>query len=255
MNDHQTRILDQFSQQALPFSKAAPIRDQAILDLLVRASHTTPRDRVLDVACGPGLVVKAFAQAAAHVTGVDLTPAMIERAHELNRECQNVTLQIADVTSLPFADASFSIVVSRLAFHHFPDPTRVLREMQRVCEPAGRVVVYDLLGSDDPRKAASFHRLEIERDHSHARALPLAELEAMFDAAGLVRAPTIHSQLAIDVEELIGRSFPHRISRAELREMYLASLADDGLGLGLQQSEHGVLGAYKTAVIVAQRTG
>jgi ubiquinone/menaquinone biosynthesis C-methylase UbiE len=253
VDDNRTRILEQFSQQAVPFSNAAPIRDQAVLDLLVRAGGTTSRDLVLDVACGPGLVVKAFAQVADHVTGVDLTPAMIERAREHNRECPNVTLQLADVASLPFADASFSIVVSRFAFHHFPDPASVIREMQRVCMPGGRVVVCDLLASDDPRKAASFHRLEIERDHSHARALTLAELEALFDSAGLLRTPTIHGQLAIDLEELLGRSFPHRISRAELRDMYLASLADDGLGLGLEQTDRGVFGAYKTAVIVAER--
>jgi len=253
MNDHKTRILEQFSQQAVPFANAAPIRDQAVLDLLVRASGTTPQDRVLDVACGPGLVVHAFAQAAAHVTGVDLTPAMIERAREHNRACTNVTLEVADVTSLPFAAASFSIVVARFAFHHFPDPASVLREMQRVCEPGGRVVVCDLLASDDPGKAASFHRIEMERDHSHARALTRSELEALFDAAGLVRTPTIHSHLAIDLDELLGRSFPHRISPAELRELYLASLADDGLGLGLQQTERGIFGAYRTAVIVAER--
>jgi hypothetical protein len=126
--------------------------------------------------------------------------------------------------------------------------------MQRVCEPGGRIVVCDLLASDDARKAERFHRLEIERDHSHARALTLAELEALFDDAGLARARSVRSQLAIDLDELIGRSFPHRISRAELREMYLSSLADDGLGLGLQQTERGIVGAYKIAVIVAERT-
>jgi ubiquinone/menaquinone biosynthesis C-methylase UbiE len=82
---------------------------------LVQACGTTPADDVLDVACGPGLVVRAFAEVVRHVTGIDLTPAMIERAREHTRDLAHVTLREGDVTALPFPDASFSLVVSRAA--------------------------------------------------------------------------------------------------------------------------------------------
>jgi ubiquinone/menaquinone biosynthesis C-methylase UbiE len=172
---HHDTILDQFSRQAVPFSTAPPIRDERALQLIVDAAATGPDDSVLDVACGPGLVACAFARLAKQVTGIDLTPAMIERAEALTTEkgITNARFQIGDVLSLPFADATFSIVVSRFAFHHFPDPAAVLAEMRRVCRSGGRVVVADLMASPDPEKAAAFHRMEMLRDPSHARALTL----------------------------------------------------------------------------------
>jgi SAM-dependent methyltransferase len=253
MSDHRARILDQFSRQAIPFSNAPSIRDAGALEQLVRACDTTRDDNVLDVACGPGLVVRAFAEVARHVTGIDLTPAMIDRAREHTHDLPNVTLRQGDVTALPFPDAAFSLVVSRFAFHHLLEPASVLAEMRRVCRPGGRVMVCDLLASDDPPKAAAFHALEIQRDPSHARALLGSELEALFDAAGLARRPTIFTSLPFELEGLIARSFPEGIDRDQLRQLYLSQLDGDGLGLQLRRSEHLVLGAYTVAVIVADR--
>src|SRR5262245_27951436 len=141
MASHRETIVDQFTRQAEPFATAPPIRDEKALALLVDAARTRPDDTVLDVACGPGLVACAFAGRAAHVTGIDLTPAMVARAEALARQqgCDNVTFRVGDVLLLPFANASFSIVVSRFAFHHFLDPGAVLAEMRRVCRPDGRV--------------------------------------------------------------------------------------------------------------------
>lgn len=253
MTDHHAQILDQFSRQAIPFSNAPAMRDAGALRQLVRACETTAHDTVLDVACGPGLVVRAFAEVASHVSGIDLTPAMIDRAREHTHDLANVTLRVGDVSTLPFPDASFSLVVTRFSFHHFLEPADVLAEMRRVCRPGGRVMVCDLLASDDPSKAAAFHALEIQRDPSHARALRVAELEALFDAAGLARRPTFFTTQPFELESLIARSFPEGIDRDQLRQLYLSQLDGDGLGLQLRRSEHLVLGAYTVAVIVADR--
>lgn len=253
MSEHEQRILEQFTQQAIPFANAPSIRDASALERLVQASGAQARDTVLDVACGPGLVVKAFAAVAARVTGIDLTPAMIEQAREHTRDCQNVEIVCGDVEKLPFADGAFSLVVSRFAFHHFLRPERVLAEMKRVCKPGGRVVVCDLVGDPDPRKAAAFHALEMQRDPSHARAIALGELEALFDAAALTRRPTLHTILKIDVDGIVARSFPAGITREQLKQLYLDAVDDDALGLALQRSAHGVVGRYNVVVIVGER--
>src|SRR5437016_4658065 len=75
-------VLDQFTRQAAPFANSAAMRDEDALRLLVEFSGAGAEDTVLDVACGPGLVVAAFAKVCRHATGVDLTPAMIEKARE-----------------------------------------------------------------------------------------------------------------------------------------------------------------------------
>src|ERR1044071_1309021 len=172
---HREQILDQFTRQATPFNTSAGIKDEAALRLIVEASGAGAEDTVLDVACGGGIVVCAFAPVVRHATGIDLTPAMLERARGLQQErgLSNVTWRLGDVLPLPFPDGAFSIVTSRFAFHHFENPGAVLAEMRRVCAPGGRVMVVDTEASPDPAKAAEFNRMEILRDPSHVRAMPL----------------------------------------------------------------------------------
>lgn len=119
----------------------------------------------------------AFAKAARHVTGIDLTPAMIEQAKVMQQadKLTNLTWHIGDVQPLPFADASFSLVFTRYSFHHFLDPRAVLAEMVRVCTPGGRIVVVDVFTSG-PEQAEAYNRMEKLRDPSHVRALALEEL-------------------------------------------------------------------------------
>ena len=64
MRSHQDTIRDQFTKQAIPFSNAPGVRDEEALRLLVDFTGAGPDDTVLDVACGPGLVVCAFARVA-----------------------------------------------------------------------------------------------------------------------------------------------------------------------------------------------
>ena len=61
MSSHESRILDQFTRQAAPFAAAAAIRNQEALNRIVKWAGAGPEDTVLDVACGPGLLVCAFA--------------------------------------------------------------------------------------------------------------------------------------------------------------------------------------------------
>src|SRR6516164_9298879 len=180
--NHQNLILDQFTRQAAVFSTAPAITDEDALRMIVEAARPAPGDRMLDVACGPGLVVCAFSQRVREATGIDMTPAMLERARRLAAEkgLANVAWQHGDVHSLPYDDASFTIVTTRFSFHHFLDPAAVLQEMVRVCAPRGRIVVVDDYASADPAKAAAFNRLEKLRDPSHSRCLPLNELRDLF---------------------------------------------------------------------------
>ena len=126
---HQNLILDQFTRQAAPFSAAAMIKDEAVLRLIVEAASPQPDDTVLDVACGPGLVVCAFAPRVRQATGIDLTPAMLEEARKAaaQRRLRNVALDRGDVYALPYDKGSFSIVIARYAFHHLLDPLAALR--------------------------------------------------------------------------------------------------------------------------------
>src|SRR5438445_11450839 len=133
-SEHRHEILDQFTRQATPFATAPGIRDEAALKLIVECSGAGPNDAVLDVACGPGLVVAAFARVVRHATGIDITPAMLDRAraHSAAQGLANVTWQQGHVLPLPWPDESFSTESSRFAFPHFLDPLEGRPEMPRV---------------------------------------------------------------------------------------------------------------------------
>jgi ubiquinone/menaquinone biosynthesis C-methylase UbiE len=101
--------------------------------------------RVLDVACGTGLVARLAAEAVGadgHVTALDLNPAMLAFASELPAaEGAAIEWVKGDAQALPFAEASFDVVCCQLGLQFFPDREGAVGEMRRVLVPGGRAVV------------------------------------------------------------------------------------------------------------------
>src|SRR5207249_3389079 len=172
VDEQRRRIVDQFTRQAVPFSEIHARDAAEVHRLLTATAGITPADDVLDVACGPGLVACDVARVARHVTGIDLTPAMIDqaRARQQSLGLTNLTWVVGDAHPLPFPDGSFSRVVTRYSFHHVTDPAGVFAGMARVCAPGGRVTVCDVF-TTSAEQAAGYDRLERLRDPSHTRAL------------------------------------------------------------------------------------
>ncbi len=253
---HSDLIRDQFTRQATPFSTAAPIADESALRLIVAAAQAGPDDTVLDVACGGGIVVCGFAPHVKHATGIDMTPAMLQRARRLAAEkgLANVSWQEGDVAHLPYPDGAFTIVVTRFAVHHFPDPPAVFGEMVRVCAPGGRVVVVDTCASPDPGKAAEFNRLEKLRDPSHARCLALAELKGLFGAAGLGEPQASFYELRDTVDNLLARSFPNPGDEQKIIDLFTTALASDYLGIPVRHDGDRLDYAYPVAVLAAAKS-
>jgi len=252
---HSSLIRDQFTRQATPFSTAAPIANEAALKLVVEAAGAGPQDEVLDVACGGGIVVCAFAPLVRHATGIDMTEAMLERARALAAEkgIANVTWREGEVEHLPFPDGSFTIVVTRFAMHHFLDPAAVFREMMRVCTPGGRIVVVDTYASDEPAKAAAFNRLERLRDPSHARSLTLPELKGLFRTASLGEPRASFYELRDTVTNLLARSFPNPGDETRIIDMFTAAIEDDSLGVPVHRAGDQLEYAYPVAILAADR--
>jgi SAM-dependent methyltransferase len=246
-------VLDQFTRQAAPFANSTAMRDEDALRLLVEWSRAGADDTVLDVACGPGLVVAAFARVCRHATGIDLTPAMIEKAreHAAVLALANVDWRVGNVLPLPFPDRAFSVVTSRFAFHHFPDPLSVLREMARVCARPGRIVVADMAASDDPQRAAALNTMERLRDPSHTRALSLGELRGLFAQAGLPAPREAFYDVRADLDGLLKTSFPAEGDGPTIRKMFEDSLADDGLGMKTKRKDGRILLSYPIAILAA----
>jgi ubiquinone/menaquinone biosynthesis C-methylase UbiE len=250
---HRERILDQFTRQATPFSTSPAIRDEAALTLAIEFCGVTANDTVLDVACGPGILACAFARVARHVTGIDITPAMLDKARALQREqgLTNLAWDHGDATPLPYGDGAFTVVTSRFAFHHFLDPKRVLAEMTRVCAPGGTVLVVDSAPARE--KADRFNHMEKLRDPSHTRALPIEEHRSLFAAVGLPEPRVTWYRLQAELEGLITRSFPNPGDDVKLRKIFEAAAERDDLDMQVHRADGTIRLGYPVAVLAARK--
>ena len=98
--------------------------------------------RVLEVGCGVGDFAVHLAKAGAAVTAMDFSPAAIEMARKRGEaHAVKVDFQTADAQALPFADASFDVLLSCECLEHLPDPQKALHEMARVLRPGGKLVL------------------------------------------------------------------------------------------------------------------
>jgi len=209
---------------------------------------------VLDVGCGPGLLASAFALHVARVTGVDVTWAMLQqaRAEQRGRGLLNIDWIQADGTCLPCRDHAFSIVTSRLTFHHLLQPLVVLCEMARVCRRGGRVVVVDVCPARE--KAAAFNRMETLRDPSHTRALPIEELAALFESAGLRDLRVHRWRMPGELESLLARSFPLPGNDAHVRDIFRESIAKDAMDVTPRLQDGTIVYALPMALVSATAT-
>lgn len=114
-------------------------------DRLMGAAALRPDERVLDVACGTGLVTFRAASAVApdgHVLATDLSDGMLDEARSAagERGIRNVSFERMDAEALDLPPGTFDVALCSLGLMYVPDPGQALREMQRALAPGGRAV-------------------------------------------------------------------------------------------------------------------
>ena len=141
LGSHRDTIVDQFTKQASLFQATHRSAESAI-EHAIRVSGVGADDVVLVVACGPGVLTCVFARVAAHVTGIDITPTMLEHARALQASSgvTNIAWQMGDVYHLPFEDGSFDLVFDFGTCYHVSRPAAALREIARVLRSGGLFV-------------------------------------------------------------------------------------------------------------------
>ncbi len=256
MNADQQRrlIVEQFTKQAVAFSQLPNHNNEETNRLVLETGQIGQEDTVLDVACGPGLISTAIARHARHVTGIDITPAMIEEARQrqISLDLTNMSWQIGDITRLPMADAQFSRVVTRYSFHHFLDPQSALREMARVCQPGGWCTVIDVFMSSTDQ-AELYNQMEKLRDPSHVRALQINEFPELFLNAGLLNFRTAYYKVEVELEQLLKATYTIPADAERIRSIFAADLKVDRMGVGSMVKSGQIFFSFPIMVFAGQK--
>jgi ubiquinone/menaquinone biosynthesis C-methylase UbiE len=121
-----------------------PAIGRPLAGALVDVAGVQPGQRLLDVACGTGIVASLAAERAGptgSVAGVDFNPGMLAVARSTPASGAPITWHEAAADALPFPDGAFDLALCQLGLQFFPDRLGALREMRRVLGPSGRTLV------------------------------------------------------------------------------------------------------------------
>jgi ubiquinone/menaquinone biosynthesis C-methylase UbiE len=218
-------VRSQFGPVAEAYVTSSYHASGADLVRLVDTAQLRDIDQVLDLGCGAGHTALAVAPYVTHVTAVDLTPDMVAAAINLAelRGITNVTFKVADSARLPFADASFDVVTSRVAAHHFADVRASLAEAFRVLRPGGRCVIVDTISLEDAALDTFWNCLEVLRDASHVRNWRTSEWLSMLTDAGF-NAAHLAESFAISMD---GAAWVQRMRTPEQKVAMIRTLLDE----------------------------
>jgi len=161
----------------------------------LRFVRVTSGERVLEVGCGTGVVVRdlvALVGRRGEVVGVDSSRLILAKARALCRESARRTrlaLRVADGARLPFAAGRFDAVLAITVILHVADPSRVVREMARVTRPGGRVGLQDqdfgVVAVTHPERELTDHILRGVAAHIYPEPHSGRRLPGLLRAAGL----------------------------------------------------------------------
>ena len=180
------KMQDEFARQAANMAASPAFKEEQTLRRISAALGPAPIGRVLEVACGPGIVAEAIAPLVSELVCIDATPEMLTLAKSrLEKSGQsNVTFQQAFAEALPFGAAEFDVIVTRLSFHHFKNIQAVLAELRRVLRPQGRLVTADVISSANREESTLHNALEQLRDPTHVHMLSHPEFMAALRSSG-----------------------------------------------------------------------
>lgn len=164
---------------------------------VVRRAASLPGDRVLDLGCGNGNLIRMLREVKrASCWGADLSPQMIREAGKNLGD--KVNLAVADAAALPYGDGQFDIVICNASFHHYTEPERAVEEIRRVLRTGGTLILGD---PTIPGRLARklLNRAVHKRDSGDYKIYGKTEITSLFAARGF----RVHSWKRINFRSFV----------------------------------------------------
>lgn len=218
---HTEIVEEQFGPQAAAYLSSATHAEGEDLGRLAVLLQKHPEAELLDLGCGGGHVSYTAAAHVRQVTAYDMSPQMLGVVASAAREkgFANIRTQQGVAEHLPFADASFDLVVSRYSAHHWHDVGRAVREAARVLKPGGQFVLMDVAAPGPALLDIYLQTVEMLRDTSHVRDYAPGEWAAFVGEAGLRLEEQVSMRLHLEYTPWIKRMRTPEVLAHAIREI------------------------------------
>lgn len=204
---HHDKVSQQFGSQASAYLSSAVHATGRDLERLSTRLADFPQAKLLDMGCGAGHASFVAASQVKEVIAYDLSEQMLSVVNDAaqTRGLSNLSTQQGYAETLPFADATFDIVISRYSAHHWHDVGKALREVKRVLKPGGIAIFMDVMSPGHPVLDIWLQTVEALRDTSHVRNYSSGEWLSLFNDAGLVSQNLLCDRLHLEFSSWIAR--------------------------------------------------
>lgn len=181
MDNYTESIKKSFSQQTKNIQQSHIFNLKDLNNYMIDFSDIDKDSIVLDLGCGTGLLTRDLAKLSNNVYALDLTKEMlIENEYQCGKEnIDNITFTLSNADKTPYQDNTFTHIFTRQTFHHFDDLNKILTEIKRILKPNGKLIIADIITSENKAEAKIHNALEKIRDHSHTKCLSKTEIESL----------------------------------------------------------------------------
>jgi ubiquinone/menaquinone biosynthesis C-methylase UbiE len=247
---------EQFARQSRNYGRSHILADVSDVAAALEKVTLPARARVLDIATGAGHTGLHLASLGHEVTCADIAGPMLERVREAAQE-RGLTIETRQhaAEELPYEDASFDLVTSRIAPHHFSSPPSFIRETARVLRPGGWFLLIDgSVPDDEPEAEEWLHQVEKLRDPSHHRLLSPRAWTQLCAVSGLqVQSAELRPMKQPDLEWYFETAATSPENRAQVRELIANAPVSARAAFRLAEEEGKVVWWWPRLTLIARR--
>lgn len=225
---HHDKVDQQFGSQANAYLSSTVHATGRDLERLSVRLADFPQAKLLDMGCGAGHASFVAALQVKEVVAYDLSEQMLAVVRDAakTRGFGNITTEQGYAEDMPFAEATFDVVISRYSAHHWHDVGKALREVKRVLKPGGVAIFMDVMSPGHLVLDIWLQTVEALRDTSHVHNYSSGEWLSLFNEAGMVSQNLLCDRLHLEFSSWIARMRTPAVL-AEAIRIYQQSASDE----------------------------
>ena len=176
------------------------IKDDKHLAVIMKLIEDSNYSKILDIGTGTGYLAFPLAEKypISKVYGIDIAETIIEKNNKIvkEREISNLFFEVFDGLKYSFDDEKFDLIVTRYAFHHFPNAEDAIQQMNRILSKGGKVLVSDPMRNDKDVNGIIDEYMKVKKD-GHIQFYSSNQLDELFISNGFVKEKQVVTDMKI----------------------------------------------------------